>query len=95
MSACSGSGTGGGLRAQALKVFVVGTWDWTAIRDDGSGTVTTEDGTSATRSSMKLMSGTWTYENGTFDIVAEGLSSSLKTLDVPADVPNEISKLLP
>ncbi|MEU9321121.1 hypothetical protein [Streptomyces sp. NPDC048295] len=94
VSACSGNGTGGGLRAQALKAFAVGTWGWTANRDGGSGTVTIGDGTETVRSSMNLMSGTWTYENGTVDISAEGLSSYLKILDVPADIPNEISKLL-
>ncbi|MEV8452597.1 hypothetical protein AB0467_09590 [Streptomyces sp. NPDC052095] len=100
VSACSGNGTGGGVKAQALKAFATGTWDWKANRDgDGSGTVTIGDGTWSVRASGDAsgdaLSGTWTYENGAVDVVVGGSLTYLKLRDVPADVPDGISKHLP
>ncbi|MFH8618643.1 hypothetical protein ACH4E8_26760 [Streptomyces sp. NPDC017979] len=96
VSACSGNGSAGGVRAQALRAFLEGTWEWEANRDldvgerTTSGSITIGDGTW----SLPVMSGTWTYTDGTLDILHEGQGSHLKLLEVPGEVLPKMSKSL-
>lgn len=96
LSACSGNGSAGGVRTQALRAFLEGTWEWQANRDldvgerTSSGSVTIGNGTW----SLPGMSGTWTYQGGTIDILNEGQGSYLKLLEVPGEVPQELAETL-
>ncbi|MFF9340297.1 MULTISPECIES: hypothetical protein [unclassified Streptomyces] len=96
VSACSGNGSAGGVRTQALRAFLEGTWEWRANRDldvgerASSGSITIGNGTW----SLPGMSGTWTYNGGTIDVLNEGQGSYLKLLEVPGEVPSELTKTL-
>lgn len=63
VSACSGNGSGGGPKAQAVRAFVKGTWSYESNQGHEGTLVVRDDGTWET-TQWRGISGRWTYEDG-------------------------------